>query len=169
MMEIKLSNSDKSAFIDDDNHGWLSKYLWRIVKPRTLGATEYVETAFCVKGFSQIHVFMHQLAIPWIDGMEPDHKNYNELDNQRDNLRYATRSQQCQNRRHRVTASAPYKGVRLEPRYTKSHKPWSARILANGMRFSLGTFASAEEVALAYNKAALEHFGDFAFLNEIRS
>lgn len=31
----------------------------------------------------------------------------------------------------------------------------------------IGTFADEEEAAMAYNKMAIEHFGEFAFLNEV--
>ena len=42
-----------------------------------------------------------------------------------------------------------------------------ARIIVNEKVHNLGTFATQEDAALAYNKAAIEHYGDFALLNVI--
>jgi hypothetical protein len=47
-----------------------------------------------------------------------------------------------------------YKGI------TKDKTGWTARII-------LGTFSTPEEAALAYNKAAIQFFGEFACLNEV--
>lgn len=42
---------------------------------------------------------------------------------------------------------------------------YQSRIRVEGRQIHLGTFASAEEAARAYDAAALRHFGDFANTN----
>jgi len=42
-----------------------------------------------------------------------------------------------------------------------------ARIWIGGVESSLGCFNTPEEAALAYNKKALEVFGEYAYLNKL--
>ncbi len=95
--------------------------------------------------------------------MDVDHINGNRLDNRKCNLRLATRSQNLQNSRKRTGCSSRFKGVN----WLGQNKRWRARIKVFGKEIALGCFISELEAAEAYNKAAKEHFGDFAKLNEI--
>lgn len=91
-----------------------------------------------------------------------DHRNGNGLDNRRSNLRLATQAQNMSNRGRPTNNTSGYKGVsagRLGG--------WRAYITSRGKRLDIGTFASKEEAAEAYNAKALELHGEFARLNEI--
>jgi len=77
-----------------------------------------------------------------------------------ENCRVATPSQNTQNRAIAAGASN-YKGV------AKNGKGWSAKITVNKKRIHLGTFKTAKEAAIAYNKACKEYFKEFAVLNII--
>lgn len=57
-----------------------------------------------------------------------------------------------------------YKGVFWYAR----DKRWAAKIKVTGKQIHLGYFDDEEEAAQTYNEAALEHFGEYARLNEIR-
>jgi hypothetical protein len=99
---------------------------------------------------------MHKLLTGWD---ETDHKNGNGLDNQRKNLRSATRPQNLWNKGRRSDNTTGFKGV------TKEAHGWRAVIKANGKRRHLGYFTSPELAARAYDAAAVEMHGEFARLN----
>ena len=93
-------------------------------------------------------------------GSEVDHINRDKLDNRRSNLRLVTHTQNCVNASLRVTNTSGFKGVNFY-----RGKYWRAYIRVNYRHISLGFFPTAEAAARAYDEAAREHFGEFAFLN----
>lgn len=105
--------------------------------------------------------YLHRLILPPISGLEVDHENGNGLDCRRSNLRYATHSQNCCNRKRPIDATNPYRGVYQ----LKTQKQWNARIVVQGRRHYLGYFPTAEEAARAYDEAAKRLHGAFARLN----
>ncbi len=66
-------------------------------------------------------------------------------------------------RKSTPTGSSAYKGVSF---HRKSNK-WQAIIFVNGLGKSLGYFTDERAAAVAYNTAALEHYEEFANLNEL--
>lgn len=106
----------------------------------------------------------HNLVWLWHTGemvMELDHRNRNKLDNRIRNLRPATRSLNNANQSMKRNNTSGYKGV------SAKDGKWMAQITVNGDWFYLGRHATPEIAALAYNKAAFEHHGEFAYLNEV--
>lgn len=87
----------------------------------------------------------------------------NDRDYEPDNCRWTTRWVQAVNRRGRQNGRSKYKGVTL-------HKPtgkWRARVGYKNNSRSLGLYYTQEDAARAYNQAALEYFGDDAWLNPL--
>jgi hypothetical protein len=113
-------------------------------------------------------ILMHRVIMervldrPLAKGELVDHWNQNPLDNTRNNLRLATRAQNGQNRKVNKNSKSGYKGVH------EFRGRWRATINVAGKCKSLGYFSTPELAAETYNRAALEHFGEFASLNEIR-
>lgn len=93
-----------------------------------------------------------------------DHINGNRMDNRRDNLRIATRTQNSQNQKIRSDNSSGYKGVSWSSR----NKKWMAQIQVNKKKIHIGYFGLATDAANAYDSAAREHFGEFAKTNGMR-
>lgn len=110
---------------------------------------------------------LHRIITNAKKGETVDHKNGNSLDNTRSNLRICTQAENCRNQKRKITNTSGYKGVSIFKAYAKYNKQFVAEITVNYKRISLGYFGTPEEAALAYNKAALEHHGEFAKLNEL--
>lgn len=105
-------------------------------------------------------VWMHREIINASKGMMCDHKDHNGLNNSKSNLRLCTNSQNQQNQKPRTTGTSKYKGVN----WHKNNK-WQARIGFNGRRIYLGLFDNQIDAAVAYDRKAVELFGEFACLN----
>ncbi len=84
------------------------------------------------------------------------------LDYRKENLMICTlQERQRSLPKRKKGSSSKYKGVS----FIQSQKVWRAGIVIGGVSVSLGDFNSEEEAALAYNKAAKKHFGEFAYQN----
>ena len=92
-----------------------------------------------------------------------DHVNRNGLDNRRINLRPATHSQNNANRPMLRNNTSGYRGVYQ----THGAGKWTAQIRVRGHKMRLGCFDDPVEAARAYNRAAVEAFGEFAALNPV--
>jgi hypothetical protein len=104
--------------------------------------------------------FMHN----YIAGeMSVDHISGSGLDNRRANLRMASHWQNTMNRRVNTNTTTGYKGVSKQ-RDCPSN-PYRASIRLKGVRRHLGSFPTAVDAAKAYDKAAIDLFGEFAWLN----
>lgn len=104
-------------------------------------------------------VYLHRLILGAAKGEIADHINGNSLDNRRENLRLADASLNCVNKRHYKPASG-FRGV-----YATPYGRWRAVLWFRRKQYSGGTHERPEDAAAAYDRLAIEHFGDFAVLN----
>ena len=104
----------------------------------------------------------HRLVFLYVYGRMPEqinHKNGILTDDRPENLREVTTSQRSMNKiAGRLGRDLP-KGVSQQK---SEFTPFYARIKANGKSFYLGSFATPDEVAAAYEAAAKNLFGEFA-------
>ena len=139
------------AIVDDQDYEWLSQFKWY-----------YCPVGYAARRQNGKHIYMHRLIAGAKPGEYVDHINRNKLDNRRSNLRICTRQQNQHNQGPRRGTSR-YKGVS----YRKDTGKYSAQIHFNGKKISLGSFATEDEAALAYNEAARKYHGEFAYQNKI--
>jgi hypothetical protein len=155
MRELFVS-PDYVAFVDDADYEKLAGHKWYAVRHRHGGiSTVYAYTRPNGKYGKQVG--MHSMLVP-----HSDHRNHDGLDNQRHNLREATQSQNRMNTRKTVSpTSSQYKGVCWHKKALK----WMAYIKINHKMKYLGLFVDEIEAAKAYDEAAKQIFGTFAYLN----
>jgi hypothetical protein len=108
----------------------------------------------------QAHVLIWLLVHGELPDKQIDHINGIRNDNRIVNLRLATPQQNAANQRPRTTRG--YKGVIWQ----ESIQKWRARVHVNGKGVWLGSFLSLDEAKVAYDRAAVHYFGEFALTNE---
>ncbi len=160
---IKLTNGEV-AIVDDEFHEQLSKMTWaafpgvnciyaRSAVYRKLGKWDYQ-----VK-----NVLMHRLVLQ-LAGRQltkrTDHINRNGLDNRLDNLRPCDASQNRCNTGPRKNNKCGYKGVSA-----KRNGTFAVMIQLHGKQKDIGRYFTAEDAARAYDAAARELHGEFAYQN----
>ena len=140
------------AYVDAADYEWLSQWTWRL----RCGYAVRLE-----KKTKKV-IYMHREIMQPPKGMIVDHKSRNKLDNTRENLRNATHAENARNNGKRHGGfSSRFLGV---SRCKQSGK-WQACIWVEGGNLWLGLFTDEVEAARAYDRAAVEHFGEFARLN----
>lgn len=102
-------------------------------------------------------IYLHRFLMGATRGQIVDHINGDKLDNRRANLRFCTASENASNRA--FTSASGFRGVH------RRQFRWVALITVSGSRFRIGSFATAQEAAKAYDAAAQQHFGRYAILN----
>jgi len=107
-------------------------------------------------------LLLHRILMGAKKDEHVDHMNGNSLDNRYCNLRLCTPGENNCNRPGRKGTSK-FKGVSW---HKQGHK-WQASIAKDRRSYGLGLFNSEQDAAMAYNVAALQLHGQFAFLNKI--
>jgi hypothetical protein len=147
------------AFIDDEDEPRVIEVGgWTVFHSDT---TKYARMA--TKPFPLHHRAMHRFIMNAKPDELFDHIDGNGLNNQKGNLRLATPQQNSWNSRvPRIAGkSSRFKGV------SGYGFTWTASITFHGTATNLGRFSSQEAAARAYDKAAIECFGEFAKTNEM--
>jgi hypothetical protein len=160
MKTIKC-NRGKVAFVDDEMFDELNQYEWR-ASPG--GYTFYAYRLLPRKDGKVDSISMHR-EVARLAGFPPskyiDHRDRNGMNNQRENLRPATGSQNACNQRLPRSNRSGLRGVC----WGTKRKKWIASISVSGERRYLGGFDSKEEAARVYDDAAVRFHGEFAQLN----
>lgn len=156
--------------VDDELHEFLSQWKW--TASSKLDAHSYVYRRVRNVGTIFLHtqVLERVLGRSLVKGEEADHIDRDRLNNRAGNLRLATRSLNKANQ-------APLNGRRWKGVFKRSprkpsgehERPWFAQIMVGYRSIYLGSFRSEREAAYVYNEAALKHFGEFAYLNQVFS
>lgn len=157
-MELKLQNWDLPAIVDSEDFDRLNQYKWYVKGDYKGGIYRYVIGSNASEFISLTSEIMSQPKQMF------DHRDRNWLNNSKSNLRPCTYSQNMMNRCKNHGSKSKYKGVH----WMRSRGKWRARIKFQGKEYHIGVFHNAEAAALAYNRKALELFGEFACLNDVK-
>lgn len=177
MAKVKEVTKEEEDWVKDNlqydaqtGHLWWTKQGFRRNLDRPADSLDksvgYTRVVRRYKGFFRNYK-AHRLAWFLYYGVWPkdyiDHVNGIKSDNRLINLREATGFQNQANRKPQVGCSSKYKGVS----WFKQTCKWEAYIEVNRKKIHLGHYHKEEEAALAYNRAALEHFGEYAKINDL--
>jgi hypothetical protein len=138
------------AYVDAADYEWLSRWNWYVCSAGYASRREDGET-----------IFMHREIMRPPKGMVVDHKDGNKSNNCRSNLRVCTRGDNQRNQRKQSRGTSRFKGVCCDKRDRK----WRAQYGYRGQHYTIGRFDTELEAARAYDRMAVELFGDFARLN----
>lgn len=159
MKKIKLCGKNglgKFAMVDNEDFENFSKIRWG------LSPKGYVLRQ---KSKNYSRIILHRQILNLKDFKEEhtevDHINGDKLDNRKSNLRTCTHQQNLMNRRKKKTNRSGYKGVSF------NDNRWVASIMLNRKNIVIGRFIDKLEAAKAYDKKAVELFGEFAYLNKV--
>ena len=138
------------VYVSATDYEWLSRYHWRLYN-----------------GYAGRHdkekkvVLMHREIMQPPEGKVVDHIDGNKVNNCRFNLRVCTRQENMLNKRKSSNSYSRFKCVICDKRSGK----WYARCRYKGEPRMLGWFDDEAEAARAYDRAAVEWFGEYARLN----
>lgn len=150
-MKELFCHCGKSIWIDDKDLTTISRHRWRCE-----GRGE-VYTVISNKA-----VNIGYFILDPKDGFVIDHIDTNIHNNQSANLRYATKSQNTHNSKLRKDNQSGFKGVHWHR--SCKYRPWVAQLIKDGKKY-YSHHETAEEAAHAYDKMAIEMFGEFARVN----
>lgn len=180
MKTIKLNGSKELfALVDDTDFDKLIQFKWYPIK----GKNTYYAQRFPRKGDKYYGIKKSIAMHRDILNMENkktlvDHIDGNGLNNQKNNIREASYSQNNANRASVKNSSSKYLGVhRINNKEKFTLKDgtikiyywtsYQASIKIGGKFLFRKTFKNEEDAAIAYNEAAIIHHGEFARLNKI--
>ncbi len=149
MKTIKM-NHGYECIVDDDDFDSLSRKKWY--------RNNY---GYAVRFDGRKCISMHREIVGAPKSLEVDHKDRNRLNNQKENLRLCTKTENQGNRNG--SRKSGMKGTRFHRRDNR----WEAYITISGKGRYLGRFQNEIDAARAYNLAAEKHFGAFALLNPV--
>ena len=134
------------AMVDDDDYEKVNRRSW------------FLQPSTCIYAATRMNgvKYLHNFIMPPPIGFTVDHIDRNGLNCQRNNMRFATRSQQAANR---LFKKNNYHGV------FRQDNRWIVKIGYKGKRHYGGSFIDEVEAAKAYDVLAKKYHGEFAMLN----
>lgn len=151
----------KYAMVDDDCFEYLNRWKWKLHTPTDGSKRHYAVRKEKVKNGIK-HVSMHSVVCGFPPRTNIDHRDRNGLNNQKNNLRSCSTSQNGANSRKSRNNTSGFKGVTWQ----KIARKWQSQLMHNRKHYYLGLFEDPKEAAKAYDVKAVQIFGEFAATNE---
>ena len=164
MREIQLTQGYK-ALVDDEDYERVSQFKWLAVKNKRKNTVQVyaMTTVWIPKWKKSIALFLHHFILSYNPkGLQVDHIDRNTLNNQKQNLRHCTNTENNYNK-PKGNFKNNYKGVH----YYAERNKFRVNINVNKKYIFIGYFDDEIEAAKAYNEAAIKYHGEFACLNII--
>jgi len=160
MKLIELSQG-RVAVVDDEDFKWLSKWNWYYhrLKQRNTGYAVRGDYSKSQKQRVSMQITIMEHYKCWRHGKEVDHINTCGCDNRKENLRFATLSQQNANKRQQSNNTSGVVGVN----WCEAAGKWIARIGINGKRKYLGVFVNKKDAIAARRQAEIKYFGEYRY------
>jgi hypothetical protein len=137
------------AYVDAADYEWLSQWRW------------HMNGGYAARMEKGKRVYMHRQIMQPAQEKLVDHIDSNRANNCRSNLRVCNHLENQRNKRKENGSASRFKGVFYDKRYDK----WRARCRCGGERRTFGCFDNELDAARAYDRAAVQWFGEFARLN----
>ena len=153
MRRVKLTRG-YFALVDDCDYLRVIEHKWSAhIDPRGSYRAVYAR--------NRRHGLLHAFILQTCKAI--DHEDGNGLNCTRANLRPATQSQNCANRKNikRKDTTSIYKGVSWKPIIKK----WQASVKIKQRKIYLGVYTYETQAAFIYDLAAKRYFGEFAKTN----
>ncbi len=128
----------ESCLVDDNDFITLVGELWY-----------KDERGYAMAKINGKNMRMHRVIMQALESQEIDHKDRNKLNNQRNNLRFATRSENCFNTKVRVDSTSGFKGVNFH----KASGKWRVNL---GTQY-IGLFETLEKAIEARKSVEKGH------------
>ena len=148
------SNTKEPFYFDLEDYDKIKDYCWNKTKKGYIVAgTLKPERDKTNKGVVSLHV----LVMGEKEGYVIDHRNRKKNDCRKENLRYATHTENCRNISVAKDNTTGIIGV-----MRRKNNKYRSRIRVNGKLIDLGTYSNIEDAIVARLRGEKEYFGDFA-------
>lgn len=162
-LETKIDDEDYEAIASQDFNYRSQPLRWQATYCSTDKKRGYYVSKTIDYKKWKLHRYIYFLRGINIEGLEIDHKDGDGLNNQFSNLRISTSSQNKINRGVRSDNKLGMKGVEKLPTGR-----FAAYIVKDSKKTHLGVYKTVEDAGLAYNRAAIEMWGEYAWTNKIK-
>lgn len=155
MTKIIYTRKQEEILVDDQDFEWLSLHKWHLSKSR--------EKIYAVCGVydpktqKTNKMRMHRMIMGATGKVLVDHKNGRTLDNRRENLRFATNSENGFNSRTPTHNTTGYKWICWD----KSRKKYHVSTKLNQRKVNIGRYETLEEAIQAVKDRILPLMGEF--------
>jgi hypothetical protein len=149
---VKEGDNILYAIVDKGDIDKVLKYSW------------YFDGRYAMTSINRVTCRLHAYVMNKLDDKDLviDHIDGDKLNNMKSNLRYATFSQNVQNKKSKGAASG-YRGV------VKMNNKWLSRITYKNIMYNLGVFDEKELAAKEYDKMSYRIYGEHAYTNNLLS